>query len=303
MKKLLISLLLITVAGCLASEPLQITGLTITPISCTDLLADGEVAVTIAGGLPPYTVSLTGFPDQIGLDSGVTITYADIPAAAANNLTLTVRDNTAPPFTAVLTGTINTLISRFTSINLTGDFLCTGATLEYTVGIPSGTTITALLQGPTGFTPQRKTLPFGTFTNLIAGTYTLTLTPLPALVDPVCDTPTVITFEIEQSPLAITSISNLALSQGSNLGDLRVVFEAGVGNISAELTGPLPEANTFPGALDPLILNAFRFSNLPGGFFTLAITDSSDPACTVTQQVLVNFFASAVANRIALANC
>lgn len=295
MNKILLSIALMSMLTCMG-EPIQITSLDITPILCTDDESLGTIVVTVDGGIPPRTFTLTGPSGVIQSVQEDDPTFTFDPISERGALTLTVSDNSNTPSIT----SINSIVSPFAEIDVDGN-ACNDITYSISQVTGDTTTVLATLVGPGGPRAPLTSLS-GTFTNLPLGTYTLTLKPSLSAI-PACNTATVITFKIVQEPLELL-VEQTELSQGGTQAQLVVTAEVEI--TAASLTGPLPDTENIPATtidgtvatfgdpLDPLV------GGIAGGFYTLSVTTSE---CTLIKLVTVNFFANAVANRIALANC
>ena len=296
MKKLLLCIAFVGTFPCVASLPLRITNLTITPIVCPGGVT-GSIEVTAVGGSP----SEEGYFFQINQEPAVQAvsTHTFLNVGDGGSKDIKVSDALGENDLIAL----NSMSSPFSSIVFTQTLQCSGTTVTYAVETPPGSATTvqeAILVGPDGV-PQTLTGLTGEFPDLQEGNYTLTLVPADAATV-ACDVSTILKFQIKQSSLQITNVAATALSQGGTAGILEVDVSGGTGPFLFERIGPLPSAIVVLGTLDPADPRAAAFSNVPGGFFTVRVTEIFS-GCSVTQLVAVNFFANAVANRIALAYC
>lgn len=301
MNKLLLSMSLMGMSACFAgAQPLQIAVLALVSPNCA-LPVDATLEVGATGGTAPYTFTLPGLPPVTSPTSATFI----IPATTTAPV-VTITDS-AVPTPATIQVSASPVISSFLEIILVPVVAsCSGVELVCTVvpfvTVPVTTLASVSLTSPNGFS-QTLTSPGDgfTFPNLKPGKYTMVLTPaVPAGSPANCTSAVTLVFDIADTPLALTSVTNPLVSQGATSGEIDATLSGGRGPLTvATVTGPLPATGVTNGTLTGSVV---KFTGLAGGFYNLKITDSVP--CTVTQNnVQVNFFADPAANRIALAYC
>ena len=289
------------VVACFAGQqPVQISELSVSTADCTVPADTATISVSAAGGTAPYTFTLPGTAPVVGGSA----TFNNIPTAT-NPAVITIADSTTPT-AGLTTVSVGPLASLFDTVTLSGDLTCSGVDLEYVVA-PRAATTTLKQVSITSTNGFSKTITDGvldtTIPSLLPGTYTMVFTPastvtgLPAS----CSNALTIKFSITFTPFATSSVQNTKLSNGATNGEIVAKVSGGTNPLTvATLTGPLPASTVISGSISATGDSA-TFAGLAGGFYTLTLTDSD--GCTVTQQVVVNFFADPISNRIALAYC
>lgn len=221
-----------------------LTSFSISTVSCFGK-NDGAINSTTTGGLPPYTYNWSPggitSPNASGLSAGTyTLTVTDKAGCAVSSSTLITEP-------AVLKATI-------TSTNETCNYLNDGTA---SVTVSGGT--------PTyNYTWMPGNLKTPTITNLVAGTYTLTVKDLKG-----CSVTPIVTIT-QPATLAITTINqvNVSCNGGSN------------GSVTAS-----PSGGTTPYTYlwSPGNATTATLSNAPIGTYTVTVTDKNN--CTAQKTV------------------
>jgi gliding motility-associated-like protein/uncharacterized repeat protein (TIGR01451 family) len=232
---------------------------TVTLVSQTDVKCygskTGEINITAAGGVAPYTYAWTGTgvnptaEDQTGLGAGIyKVIIKDANGCASSELSVTIMQ----PSTALVAA-----IGAVVNINCKGD--ATGsATASATGGTPD-------------YTYSWNTNPVqtnATATGLAAGTYTVTVTDSKQ-----CTDTEQITITEPQNALvaAIGSVVNVNCK-----GDV-------TGSATASATGGTPDY-TYSWNTNPVQTNATA-TGLAAGTYTVTVTDSKQ--CTDTEEITI----------------
>lgn len=166
--------------GCVGSYPITISQpsqLLITGVNTTDASAgnnDGSASITASGGLPVYTYSLDGITYQssnifTGLAAGVYIGYVQDNAGCISIFTFVIQTNPGCFFNLVTTGN-----------SVSCNWSCDGTVSYIFSGAPTDPPFSIVLEDASGNAIQNATSPnqtvTGSFTNLCAGNYTVTVT-------------------------------------------------------------------------------------------------------------------------------
>ncbi len=213
----------------------------------------GSVTVEGSGGTPGYQYSLNGGAFQSGgtfsnLNAGVyTVTIMD-----ANNCTFDVPVIITEPATGI-TATITNLVNVLCFGQASGS-----ATITVNTGLPP------YLYSLNGGIPQ----PDGTFNNLVAGSYTVTISDGSSCT---LDVPFIITQPAEQLSTVISSLLNV-ICFGDTNGSATVTASGGT----------LPYSyswNTIPEQTTPAI------TNLVAGTYIVIVSDSN--GCVVSDTAII----------------
>src|SRR5882724_2076647 len=224
----------------------------------------GSVTVAGSGGTPSYTYSIDG------TNFGVSGTFNNL---AAGSYTVTVKDangcTTTQPVTITQTAsTVSASISSQTNVACFG-----GSTGSVTVSASGGTS-------PYTFSKDGVTFgASGTFSNLAAGSYTITVKDANG-----CSTtqPVTITQPAAALSSSISSQTNVACFGGST-GNVTVAGSGGTGSYTFSKDGV-----NFGGS--------GTFGSLAAGSYTITVKDAN--GCTTTQPVTITQPASAVGSSI-----
>src|SRR6266404_5726885 len=224
----------------------------------------GSVTVAGSGGTPSYTYSIDG------TNFGVSGTFNNL---AAGPYTVTVKDangcTTTQPVTITQTAsTVSASISSQTNVACFG-----GSTGSVTVSASGGTS-------PYTFSKDGVTFgASGTFSNLAAGSYTITVKDANG-----CTTTQGVTITQPSSALSssISSQTNVACFGGST-GNVTVAGSGGTGPYTFSKDGV-----NFGGS--------GTFGSLAAGSYTITVKDAN--GCTTTQPVTITQPASAVGSSI-----
>src|SRR6266403_2275050 len=231
--------------------------------------SNGSVTATINGGTPPYSVTL-GATTQTVLTDGGSTTFTGLSAGtktvhivATGGCTKDVTIDVTQPASAVRSS-----ISSQTNVACFG-----GSTGSVTVAGSGGT-------GPYTYSINGTTFgASGTFSNLAAGSYTITVKDANG-----CTTTQGVTITQPSSALSssISSQTNVACFGGST-GNVTVAGSGGTGPYTFSKDGV-----NFGGS--------GTFSNLAAGSYTITIKDAN--GCTTTQPVTITQPASALGSSI-----
>ena len=241
----------------LINEPalLTIDSFTTTNVSCSGL-ADGQIVVNNNGGnggnnfvIQPLNISNT-----TGLfNTGIT----------AQQYVISVTDsNGCSAIDSVIITEPNPLIANFTKT----DILCSGANT-------GAINVTAVGGTPSyifTLNPGAASNASGNFINLLAGTYSVTVTD-------VNNCSTILSgITITQPPaIQITSLSQIDVEcYGDSTGEISLVAQGGTGTLQYSLS-PNAGTQTTPG----------NFVNLYGTTYTVTVTDANN--CTLTTSVFI----------------
>ncbi|HEY0898125.1 MAG TPA: SprB repeat-containing protein, partial [Sphingobacteriaceae bacterium] len=232
----------VTIAG-----PATALSVTATPVMCYGE-SSGSVQVSATGGTPGYTYSIGGTSNTTGF-------FNNLPAG---NYTVTVRDqNNCLTST---TFTIGQPASPLAAQAVPGAVTCNGG---------ANGSIQATANG--GVAPYRFTLngitnTTGSFANLVAGSYTVTVTDANNCVDYVYTT-------ISQPPPIVPAVSSTDVRCfGGSDGTLTVSATGGTGPYSYTVNGITNTTGTFTG--------------LPAGSYKVRITDQAN-GCFVQSTVVI----------------
>ena len=274
----------------IAREPFHVAVISSVPADSTKQTGDPSLLViSVGGGVAPYTLTATNtvntpLNDPYGLFN-VNLSDSSAPTK------ITLKDATG----ATLKKTFNVPASSFSLIN--AYTLCT-RTFSYEIILSDSEFVKGariLLTGK-GFRRISKNLK-DTFSDVMPGDYTLTITPLcTSIKKAACGLPVILPITIPEFSFDV-SAKNTVFSQGSNLGEVVLTAVGGMPAFSDfTLTGPLPTTSIIqPSEIEGAVST---FTQLEGGFYTASVTDND--GCTVTKQVTVNFFENAGRNRRAL---
>ncbi|SDL77921.1 Por secretion system C-terminal sorting domain-containing protein [Salinimicrobium catena] len=155
-----------TIEGIVITQPteLQATQGTVVAASCYGY-ADGSIAISVAGGTPPYTFAWTG-PD------GYTAMTEDISGLEAGSYSVTVTDanDCTDTLSAILVGEPDELVA---TLDEAVDASCYGySDGSITIDVVGGTPdYTYAWTGPDGFTASTQDI-----SGLAAGSYSVTVT-------------------------------------------------------------------------------------------------------------------------------
>ncbi len=211
---------------------------------------DGEIAINVSGGTPPYTYSNNGGPSQTsstftGLTAGTYNTVVtDANGCVDSILTLLIDPN------QILLSALSTTPATCNSNNASLTAMAMGGTAPYTYALGTGAYQSS-----------------GTFAGLSAGTYTLHV-----LDDLGCTQDSTITIDaLDAIVIDSTSFIPPSCNAGAD-GSLTVYASNGVAPYTYSLNGGAPQ-------------NSSTFNSLSAGTYTLVVTDSS--GCVDSSTVVV----------------
>lgn len=219
---------------------------TATDVTCNGN-ADGQLALTAAGGTAPYEYSLDGGNFQ---------SAASFTSLAPASYTITVRD--ANGCTATATGTVTEptpLTLAFENVDVT----CNGAGDGQIGGMASGGT------GPYSYSIDGTNFQTGIFSNLAPGNYTLTAKDAND-----CTTTTSVTIA-EPDVLAVATTNTNVSCNGLEDGTISVSSSGGTTPHILRVNDVVQEGTTLTG--------------LTPGSYTIKITDANQ--CEVTEVVVI----------------
>ncbi len=231
--------------------------------------SNGSVTATINGGTPPYSVTL-GATTQTVLTDGGSTTFTGLSAGtktvhvvATGGCTKDVMIDVTQPASAV-----GSSITSQTNVGCFG-----GSTASVTVAGSGGTPSYTYSIDGTNFGVS------GTFNNLAAGPYTVTVKDANG-----CATTQAVTITQTGSAVSssISSKTNVACFGGST-GSVTVVGSGGTGPYTYSINGTIFGASG-------------TFSNLAAGSYTVTVKDAN--GCTTTQPVTITQPAAAVSASI-----
>lgn len=252
-------------ASVTVTQPNAITA-TATPthVSCNGG-TNGQIAISASGGTGTLQYSLNGGAFQSG---------STFSGLGAGTYTIIVRDANGCQITITSTITQPTVLNA--SISSTVSSTCGQANGSVTIAASGGTT-------PYSFslnsgTPQAS----GTFSNLVPGNYTVTVTDANGCTVP---TPVTIIINALSVPTAsITSQNNVSCAGGIN-GSVLVGISGGTAPFSYDLNpavGPNPPAQA-----------SNSFTGLSAGNYTVVVSDvngcSASTTFTITQPTQLSF--------------
>ncbi len=236
--------------------------------------SDGSFIVTVAGGVPPYTVTLNDVT-QIGTATQTVFTFTGLAAGyyyafvTDSNNCVASGSGTILPQQTVLT------ISEVKVVPATCPTSSNGS-LTILVNNELGATLNYMVTGPGGviYGPQVSS----TFTGLPVGNYIVQAEAVPAPIPPLCAVaPATIT-----SPSAV--VISLAITNQDIVNDI-------LGSIVATVTGGTPPytVTLTPGGLPPIVGTAtqtvFTFNNLVAGTYLVTAVDVN--GCTTSDPGIV----------------
>jgi hypothetical protein len=238
-----------------APAPILATATTLTNISCHDG-NNGSVTVSLSGGTPPYTYSWNSIPVQ---------TTQTATGLKAGTYTVTVTDSKGSQTTSNATITQPQVISNVSASTVTNVGCFGGNNGSVTVTTPTGGTPPYTYSWST--TPVQSTK---TALNLIAGTYTVTVTDSKGCI--ATSSATVTQPAQPLSNVAAQTTQNVKC-KGSSTGIITV----------SNPTGGTPpysyKWNTTP------IQNTKTAVDVPFGSYTVTVTDSNGCIATSTTNV------------------
>lgn len=295
MKRVVLIIALIGILDIFAGDPFHISQITLDTADCINpAVGVSGITIKVKGGTGPYDLVATN-----------TTSSAQIGVADGNFIPVLLIDPTKPTQITLNDAAGNTIVQNYNIpsaglVNIIIATLCPRTIVSIIRGVRDGSGIEGASLLLVGEGQKRTATEQPTqFTDLPPGNYTLTITPTGSAINSECSEPIIIPIIVPDLPFDLVA-QNTVLSQGSNVGQLKVTAIEGTPPFSNfNLTGPLPSSQ---------VISAFSqqdeiatFILLKGGFYIASVTDST--LCTITKLVTVNFFANAVANRIAIANC
>lgn len=237
-------------------------------ISCNGA-NNGSIDLTVTGGYPAYTYAWTGpngftanTQDIANLGPGVyNVVIQDTTTACPITQQYTITEPLPVSFTAVVADYNGYQVSCFGGNN--GSIMVTplGGTLKYSYA----------WTGPNGYTASTQNI-----TNLVIGTYNLTLTDTNGC------SPATQTFVLKQpAALTITESHVNVLCFGGTIGSITVDVQGGTPNVSGAYTYTWTGPNGFTSITQNL-------NNIAAGMYNLIATDANGCtiplAVTLTQQ-------------------
>lgn len=212
---------------------------------------NGGFTVVAAGGTAPYTYTFSG-----GAQSNTTGTFTGLQGGTYT-VTATDANNCSGTTTATVTTTAPTINS--TVGNNTANTLCVGGNGAFSISAGGGSSpYTYAITGSSNST--------GNFSNLAAGTYTVTITDANS-----CPGTATVTVANNPPTLTVTSSTTPDTLCNGNSGGFALSTTGGSG----------PYNYAFGGSTN----TTGSFGNLAGGSYTVSVTDAN--GCTATQSVTV----------------
>ena len=281
-KTFFLSMACLTILFSDASQPFQLSFLTLVPRSCVDSSA-GSLAIGGSGGTIPYSFTLNGSAPTGGSSPVAAGFILSTPTTSA--LVRGIDSSTPNQYLVVK---INSVVSFFQTVILALTFSCNGVSLFSSAFDRQARPAQSInLTGPHFNDTQSTGFGFGIFPfnpqdGLQPGHYTITFTPQNT-GNRECNKPLIIEFDITQSPLSIRAVNNIVCSFKENTGSLSVFAQGGVPPFTYSISGP---------TVAPIQITPNRqatFDNLANGNYTVTVSDSNNPTpCTQTTVVRVN---------------
>lgn len=212
---------------------------------------NGAFTTVAFGGTAPYTYTFSG-----GAQSNTTGTFTGLQGGTYT-VTATDANNCSGTTTATVTTTAPTINS--TVGNNTANTLCVGGNGAFSISAGGGSSpYTYAITGSSNST--------GNFSNLAAGTYTVTITDANS-----CPGTASVTVANNAPTLTVTSSTTPDTLCNGNSGGFALSTTGGAG----------PYNYAFGGSTN----TTGNFGNLAGGSYTVSVTDAN--GCTATQSVTV----------------
>ena len=257
---------------CTVAQPTQLLVSNVVTTNATTSSANGSATITATGGTAPYTYSLNGITYQsgntfTGLAGGVHIGYVMDQNGCVSIYTFIVQVTNA---CAVV------MTSQSSNVSCAGS--CSGSILyTYTMAIAPVTIVVEsngnTIQSITSQFPQNN----GTFTNLCAGSYTVTITDAAGCTY-------VNNVQIGQTTQLLVTATGTSPTFGNNNGSINIIATGGTAPYQYALNAPTgwQSSNVFTGLAPGVYIAYVQDANGCINIYTIQLTQVSGCSLAIT---------------------